>query len=84
MIGAFTVESIDRHTRGVGAASLTNFQYHLKSQGYPTQMGMWRLVNAIPQCREMIASYRAAVMSTDPTAFNPPTRKSHCVPGYVS
>ena len=46
MIGAFTVESIDRHKRGVGAASLTNFQYHLKLQGYPTQMDIWRHVNA--------------------------------------
>ena len=72
MIGAFTVESIDGHKRGVGAASLTNFQHHLKLQGYPTQMGIWRHVNAIPQCREMISSYRAAVLSTDPSAFKPP------------
>ena len=40
MFGAFTVESIDGHKRGLGAASLTNFQYHLKLQGYPTQMGI--------------------------------------------
>ena len=72
MIGAFTVESIDGYKRVVGAASLTNFQYHLKLQGYPTQTGVWRQVNAIPQCREMIASYRAAVFSTDTSAFNPP------------
>ena len=78
MIGAFTVESIDGHKREVGAASLTNFQYNLKMQGYLTQMGIWRHVNAIPQCREMIASYRAAVLSTDPSAFNP-TRKYHSV-----
>ena len=58
MIGAFTVESIDGHKRGVGAASLTNFQYNLKLEGYPTQMGItWRHVNAISKCREMIASY---------------------------
>ena len=56
----------------VGAASLTNFQYHLKLQGYPTQMGIWRHVNAIHHCRENIASYRAAVLSTDPSAFEPP------------
>ena len=35
MIGAFTVESIDGHERGVGATSLTNFQYHLKLHGIP-------------------------------------------------
>ena len=84
MIGAFTVESIDGYKRVVGAASLTNFQYHLKLQGYPTQTGVWRQVNAIPQCREMIVSYRAAVLSTDSSAFKPPTRKSHSVPADVS
>ena len=65
MIGAITVESIDGHKKGVGAASLTNFQYHLNLQGYPTQMGIWRHVNAISQCKEIIAFYRAAALSTD-------------------
>ena len=68
----------------VGAASLTNFQYHLKLQGYPTQKGIWRHVDAIAQCRELIASYRAAVLSTEPSALTLPTRKSHCVPADVS
>ena len=45
MIGAFTVKSIDGHS-GVGAGSLTKFQYHLKLGGYPTQMGIWLHVNA--------------------------------------
>ena len=40
VIGAFTVEFINVHRRGVGAASLTNFQNHLKLQGSPTQMGI--------------------------------------------
>ena len=84
MIGAFRVESIDGHKRVVGAASLTNFQYHLKLEGYLTQVGIWRHVNAIPQCREMIASNRAAVSSTNSSAFKPPTRKSHSVPADVS
>ena len=84
MIGAFTVEGIDRHQRGVGAASLTKFQYNLKLQGYPTQMGIWRHVNAIPQCREIIVPYRAAVLTTDPSAFKLLTRKSHSVPADVS
>ena len=83
-IGEFTVESIDGHKRGVGAASLTNFQYHLKHEGYPTQMGIWRNVNALPQCREMIASYRSAVWSNDPSAFDSPPRKSRCVTAAVS
>ena len=84
MIGAFTVESIDGHKRGVGAASLTNFQYHLKLEGYPIQMGKWRRINAIPQCREMIASYRATILSTDSSALQPPTRKTYSVPADVS
>ena len=79
MFGAFTVESIGGHKRGLGAASLTKCQYHLKLQGNPTHMGIWRHVNAIPRCREMIASYRAAVLSTDPSAFNT-TRKYRSVP----
>ena len=83
MIGAFTVESIDEHEKRVGAASLTNFQYHLKLQGYRTQMGMWRNVSAIPQCREVIGSYHAAVLSTDTSALRPPPRKSHAVPADV-
>ena len=84
MIAAFTVERIDGNKRGVGAASLTNFQYHLKLQGYSTQMGIWRHVNAIPQCREIIVPYRAAVLTTDPSAFKLLRRKSHSVPADVS
>ena len=71
-------------TKGVEAASLTNFQCHLKLEGYPTQMDIWRHVNAIPQCRNMITSYRAAALSTNYSAFNPPTRKSQSVPVDVS
>ena len=39
-IGPFTVESIDGHKRRVGAASLANFQYHLKLKDYPPQLGV--------------------------------------------
>ena len=84
MIGAFTVGRIDGHKREVGAASLTNFQNHLKLEIYPIQIGIWCHVNAIPRCREMIASYRAAVLSTDPSASKPPTRKSRSVSADVS
>ena len=35
MIGAFAVESIDGLKKGVGAASLTNLQEHIKLEGYP-------------------------------------------------
>ena len=39
-IGPYVIEAIDGHERGVGAASVDNFQYHLKLQGQPTQCGV--------------------------------------------
>lgn len=74
-IGPFTVEEIDGHKRGVGAASLANFQYHLKLKDYPPQLGVWRHFRVIPQCREMVQSYRAALLSQNPAAFDPPKRQ---------
>ena len=71
-IGPFTVEGIDRHKRGVGAASLANFQYHLKLKEYPPHLGVWRHYRVIPQCREMVESYGAALLSQDPAPFSPP------------
>ena len=73
-IGPYIIEAIDGHKRGVGAASVDNFQYHLKIQGQPTQCGVWRNYSSLPQCKEMIASYRAVVLSRNPSAFDPPGR----------
>ncbi|CAB1115995.1 unnamed protein product [Ectocarpus sp. CCAP 1310/34] len=73
-LGPYTIEFIDGHKRGVGAASLDNFQYHLKLKDYSSQLGLWRHYRAIPQCAEMIASYRAEILSQDPSAFSPPRR----------
>ena len=84
MIGAFTNESIDGHKWRVGAACLTNFQYHLKLEGIPTQMRIWRHAKALPACREMIASYRAAVLATESSACTSPPRKSRPVPSHVA
>ena len=81
MTDAFTIKSIDGHKSGVGSAFLTKFQYHLNLKGYPTQMCIWRHVNAIPQRRQMIASYRAAVLSTDSSAFEPHAEISLCPRG---
>ena len=74
-IGPFTIEEIDGHKRGVGAATKDNFQYHLKLKDQPTQLGVWRHHSVIPQCSEMIKSYRSAVMLGNPRAFNPPRKK---------
>ena len=71
-IGPYVIEAIDGHKRGVGAASVDNFQYHLKLQGQPTQCGVWRHYSSLPQSKEMIASYRAVVLSGNPSAFDPP------------
>ena len=75
MLGPYVVEYIDGHKRGVGAGSPDNFQYHLKIKDWPPQRGVWRHYRHIPQCHEMIQSYRAAILSTDPAAFDPPRRK---------
>lgn len=75
-IGPYVVEYIDGHKRGVGAASLDNFQYHLKLKDQPPQLGVWRHCRVIPQCSEMIASYRAAILSQNPSAFDTPRRQS--------
>ena len=77
LIGVFTVWIMYIHTRGVGAASDTNFQYHPKLRGYPTMMGIWRLVTVIYQCREMIASYRSS------SAVNPHAEITLCPRGCL-
>lgn len=74
MIGPFVY--IDGHKRGAGAGSLENFQYHLKLKDYPPQRGVSRQYRVILQCRDMVNSYRAAILPQDPAAFDPPQRKS--------
>ena len=39
-IGPYTVESIDGHKRGEAAASLSNFQCHLKRKDQPPELGV--------------------------------------------
>ena len=68
----YVIEAIDGRKRGVGAASVDNFQYHLKLRGQPTQCGVWRHCSSLPQCKEMIAYFRAVVLSENPSAFDPP------------
>ena len=72
MIGPYVIEYIDGHKRGVGAGSKDNFQYYLKLKDCPPQRGVWRHYRTVPQCHDMIKSYRAATLSKDPAAFNPP------------
>ena len=74
-IGPYVIEAIDGHKRGVGAASVENFQYHLKLECQPPQCGVWRHYSTLPQCKEMIESYRSVIMSQNPSAFDPPGKK---------
>ena len=74
-IGPYVIEAIDGHKRGVGAASVENFQYHLKLKGRPPQCGVWRHYSTLPQRKEKIESYRAVIRSQNPSAFDPPGKK---------
>ena len=71
-LGPYIVEGIDGHKRGVGSSSPSNFQYHLLLKGYSPALGVWKHHREIPQCAEMIESYRLVVLSRDPSAFDPP------------
>ena len=70
-IDPYVIETIDIHERGVGATSVDNFQYHPQ----PTQCGVWRHCSSLPQCKEMVASYRAVVLSEILRHFDPPEWK---------
>ena len=74
-IGPHVIMAIDGPKRGLGAASVDNFQYHLMLKGQPTQCGVWRHYSSLPQCNEMIKSYRAVVLCENPSAFDPPKWK---------
>ena len=70
-LGPYIVEAIDSHKRGVGSSSPSIFQYHLLLKSYSPAMGVWKHHREIPQCAEMIDSYRSVVLSRDPSAFDP-------------
>lgn len=82
MFGVLAAERIDEHKRGVVAA-LTTCQYQFNLEGCPAQMGRWRHVNALPKCREIIASYRVSILSTDSSALKPLPRNFRPAPADV-
>ena len=71
-IGPYTIEAIEGHKRGPGKASLTNFQYHFLVKDKLSNLGIWRHVNVVPQCHEMIRAYRSRILAEDPHAYDPP------------
>lgn len=75
-LGPYTVERIGGHKRGDGAASVDSFQYLPKLVDKTPQLGIWRHVSAVPQCNDMIVSYRKNVLSREPHAFDTPRCRS--------
>ena len=71
-IGLYTIEAIEGHKRGPGKAPLTDFQYHFLVNDKPSNLGIWRHVNVVPQCHEIIRAYRSRFLAEDPHAFDPP------------
>ena len=71
-IGPYTVKAIEDHTRGPGKTSLTIFQNHFLLKDKPSNFGIWRHVNVVPQCHEMIRAYCSRILAEDPHAFDPP------------
>ena len=69
------VNAIESHRRGIGKPSPTNFQNLFTFRGYPPSQGAWCHVNAVPQCFQLIAAYRARLLAQDPHAFDLPPNK---------
>ena len=78
-IGPYTIDVIESHQRGPGKISLTNFLYHFLVKDKPSNLGIWRHVNVVPQCHEMIRAYRTRILAENPHAFDPPTNKRNVV-----
>ena len=76
-IGPYTIDVIESHQRGPGKISLTNFLYHFLVKDKPSNLGIWRHVNVVPQCHEMIRAYRNMILAEDRHAFDPPKSKQN-------
>ena len=74
-IGPYVIEAIDGHKRRVGAASVDDFQYHLKLERSTTTMWCMASLQHPPSMQGDIKSYRAVILSQNPSAFDPPGKK---------
>lgn len=69
-IGPYTIEGIDSFKRGAGRPSRNNFQYFFLVKDRARSLGIWKHHKDVPQCQEMIRSYRAQIQQSDPHAFD--------------
>ena len=74
-VGPYTIEGIDSFKRAAGKPSKHNFQYFFLVKDRPRGLGIWRRAKDVPQCKEMIRSYRAQILREDPHAFDLSTAK---------
>ena len=68
----YTIEAIEGHKREPGKPHWRFFRYHFLVKEKPSNLGIWRKVNVVPQCHEMIRAYRSRILAEDPHAFDPP------------
>ena len=69
-INGYPVEGIGDFKRGKGQPSVNNFQYLFLLKDKPPALGIWRHFTKVPQCHDMIRSYRAQILVKDPRAFD--------------
>ena len=70
-IDPYTIKTIESHKRWSGEPSLTNFVqvYYLLVEDKPSNLGICRHVNVVPQCHEMIRAYRLKTLDENPHSF---------------
>ena len=69
-VGPYVIEGIENFKRGPGKPSPHNFQYFFKIKERPSSLGFWRHFKEVPQCHELIRSYRAQILMDRPHAFD--------------
>jgi len=69
-INGYPVEGIGDFKRGQGKPSVHNFQYLFLLKDKPPALGIWKHFTKVPQCHDMIRSYRAQLLSKDPHTFD--------------
>ena len=74
-IGPYVIDGIDSFKGAAGRPSKKNFQYFFLVKDRPRGLGIWRHPKDVPQCHEMIRSYRKQILREDPRAFHPSSDK---------
>lgn len=67
----FTNEGIKSHRREPVKPFTTKFQHYITVEDRPSDCGIWRRYNVVPQqCNEMISAYGEKVLSETPNSFD--------------